>query len=52
MNLIASPLGALTVASVFYCFREYQAFIERKRRRLCDRVAYMLWVMANGDNAE
>lgn len=47
-NLIAGQFGALAVASVFYCYREYKSFLEKKRRRLCDRVAYMLWVMANG----
>jgi hypothetical protein len=46
-NLIAGQFGALAVASVFYCYREYKSIVDRKRRRLCDRVAYMLWVMAN-----
>jgi hypothetical protein len=46
-NLVAGQFGALAVASVFYCYREYKSRVERKRRRLCDRVAYMLWVMAN-----
>jgi hypothetical protein len=48
MNVIAGPFAALTVASLFYCYREYQAFMQKKDRRLRDRVAYMLWVMANG----
>lgn len=47
MNLLAGQFGALMVASVFYCYREYQTVMQKKRRRLCDRVAYMLWVMAN-----
>lgn len=45
-NLLAGQFGALAVASMFYCYREYNSFLERKHRRLCDRVAYMLWIMA------
>ena len=41
-------LPALTVASIFYCYREYQHFLQKKDRRLRERVAYMLWTMANG----
>jgi len=48
MTLIAGQFAALTVASVFYCYREYQTILQKKNRRLRERVAYMLWVMANG----
>lgn len=48
MTLIAGPFAALTVASLFYCYREYHTLMQKKNRRLRDRVAYMLWVMANG----
>ena len=48
MNLIAGPFAALTVASLFYCYREYSSYVQKKDRRLRDRVTYMLWVMAKG----
>jgi hypothetical protein len=48
MTLIAGQFAALTVASVFYCYREYYTLLQKKNRRLRDRVTYMLWVMANG----
>ena len=48
MNLIAGPFAALTVASLFYCYREYTSYVQTKNRRLRERVTYMLWVMANG----
>jgi hypothetical protein len=47
MALFAGPFAALTVASLFYCYREYHSVMQKKDRRLRDRVAYMLWVMAN-----
>ena len=46
MSVIA-PFAALTVASIFYCYREYRSFLQKRERRLRNRVAYMLWVMAN-----
>jgi len=48
MTLIAGQVAALTVASVFYCYREYHTILQKKNRRLRERVTYMLWVMANG----
>jgi hypothetical protein len=48
MNAIAGPFAALAVASLFYCYREYQSVVQQKSRQLRERVAYMLWVMANG----
>jgi hypothetical protein len=47
MSAIAGPFAALTVASIFYCYRQYQTILQKRERRLRDRVAYMLWVMAN-----
>ena len=52
MIVIAGPFAALTVASLFYCYREYASYVYKKERRLRDRVAYMLWVMANGAREE
>ncbi|MEI7683592.1 MAG: hypothetical protein WCL32_01090 [Planctomycetota bacterium] len=46
MSLIAGPFAAFTVASLYYCYREYASYVQKKERRLRDRVAYMLWVMA------
>lgn len=48
MNVLAGPFAALTVATLFYCYREYAQHLSRKNARLRERVAYMLWVMANG----
>jgi hypothetical protein len=48
MSVIAGPFAALTVASLFYCYREYYTLLQKKNRRLRERVTYMLWVMANG----
>lgn len=48
MTLFAGPFAALTVASLFVCYRQYLAYLAQKERRLRERVAYMLWVMANG----
>lgn len=50
MTLIAGPFAALTVASLFYCYREYISYLQKKERRLRERVAYMLWMAANRVN--
>lgn len=45
-QLLACNLACLAIASVYYAWRDlYQH--RRKRQRLNDRVAYMLWVAAN-----
>ena len=36
----------LAVAGVYYVWRAYEEVLERRRRRLRQRLAYMLWVMA------
>ena len=38
---------SLAVASIFYSFREYQTVLQKKERRLRERVAFMLWKMAD-----
>jgi len=48
--MFAAPFAALTVASIFYSFREYQTVLRKKERRLRERVAFMLWTLA-GDIA-
>ena len=47
MQLITSSIGALAVAVIFYTYREYLQVQLRRQRSLRERVAYMLWVLAN-----
>ncbi len=39
-------LAALAVVAIFYSWRTYTQIVDRRRRVLRERVAYMLWVMA------
>jgi hypothetical protein len=48
MSPIWSSVAALAVAVIYYIYRAYAQVQERKKRMLRQRVAYMLWVMANG----
>ena len=48
MSPIWSSVAALAVAVIYYIFRAYALVQERRKRKLHQRVAYMLWVMANG----
>jgi hypothetical protein len=46
MNSIWCSLAAVAV-SLLYCFwRSHQVLLARKQQHLRERVAYMLWVMA------
>jgi hypothetical protein len=46
MQLIVTNMAALGVATLFYLWRaHYQTRLQRQRV-LCQRVAYMLWVVA------
>jgi hypothetical protein len=47
MNLLLCSLAALAVAGLYYSWRDYHGARERRHRTLRERVAYMLWVMAN-----
>jgi hypothetical protein len=47
MQSVYCSLCALTVAAIFYGWREYQARNDGRERALRERVTYMLWVMAN-----
>ena len=47
MQAIWGNVAALAVALIFYTYREITAFQARKKRVLCERVAYMLWVAAD-----
>jgi hypothetical protein len=44
-ELLACNVACLTIAAVYYAYRDVYLH-RRKRARLHDRVAYMLWVAA------
>lgn len=48
MASITCSFAALAVANIFYFWRGYNWNRLQKERVLRERVAYMLWVMANG----
>jgi hypothetical protein len=45
-------MAALAVAILFYCYRGYRYLQARKRRVLQERVTYMLWVVAGGNERQ
>jgi hypothetical protein len=46
MEIISSSLGALTVAIIYYAYRDHAHGQMQRQRNLRERVTYMLWVMA------
>jgi hypothetical protein len=46
MQPIWCNVAALAVALIFYIWRTHQQMVQRRHRQLRERVAYMLWVMA------
>jgi len=46
MQPILGNLAALTVALIFYAYRAYLNNTHQRRKVLRERVAFMLWVMA------
>ena len=46
MQPLASYVGALAVAVIYYAWREYTQAHSRRRRVLRERVAFLLWVVA------
>jgi hypothetical protein len=46
MQPIVSNMAALAVAMLFYVWRAHQQVRLQRQRKLCDRVAFMLWVVA------
>jgi hypothetical protein len=48
MTMISCSLSALTVALLFYSWRDYFDRINQRQRMLRARVTYLLWVVANG----
>jgi hypothetical protein len=47
MPAIVCSLGAFTVASIFYTWRAHYLAFTNHRRQLHDRVAFLLWTVAN-----
>ena len=52
MELSVSTLAAVAVAGIFCVYQFYVRKTESRKRKLRERVAYMLWVMANGSEME
>jgi hypothetical protein len=47
MQEIVANVTALAVAMLYYFWRDrYQKVRQQRRRILCQRVAYLLWIMA------
>ncbi len=48
MQPLLSTLPVMSVTTIFYAWNVYRhALLERRRRQLCERVAYMLWVASD-----
>lgn len=47
MQPIVSNVAALAVAMLFYLWRAHAQMLQNRRRKLCERVAFMLWMMAD-----
>ncbi len=47
MHLVNCSIAALAVASIFYMWRAYATDRVKREQTLRERIAYMLWVMAN-----
>ncbi len=52
MEPIMPSAAALAVAVIFYTWRAWQQVHYRRERLLRERVAYMLWVMADREENE
>jgi hypothetical protein len=44
---LVGPIGALAVASIYYTYRDYMVSLQAKERKLRERVAYLLWSLAD-----
>jgi hypothetical protein len=49
MNVVVFSFAALSVASLFYCWRAHDDKVKQREKQLRERVTYMLWVMANSN---
>jgi hypothetical protein len=48
MQPLVTSLPVMSVTTIFYAWNFYRHVLsERRRRTLCERVAYMLWTAAN-----
>ena len=53
MHVILSNVAVMAIAVIFYMWRSYDFHVRTlKHRRLRERVAYMLWVMAGLDEPD
>ena len=46
MPAIVCSLAAFTVASIFYAWRAHAEVRDKKERQIRDRIAHLLWVVA------
>jgi hypothetical protein len=46
MQPIVSNMAALTVAMLFYLWRAHYQTRMLRQRKLCERVAFLLWIVA------
>lgn len=46
MQPIVTNMAALAVAMLFYLWRAHFQSQQRRHRRLCERITFMLWIMA------
>lgn len=46
MQPIVTQMAALAVAMLYYYWRAYNQNLQRRQHLLCQRVAFMLWCMA------
>jgi hypothetical protein len=46
MQLLVTNMTALAVATLYYLWRAHYQTQQRRRRLLCERVAYLLWTVA------
>jgi hypothetical protein len=49
MHLLTGFVATLSVTSIYYLWRTYDLVLHERQRRLRQRVAFMLWVMATAD---
>jgi hypothetical protein len=53
MHVILSNVAVMAIAVIFYMWRSYDFHVRTlKHRRLRERVAYMLWRLAEGVDVE
>lgn len=46
MQMLCGGVAALSVATIFYCWRAYAQRLLQRNRVQRERVTYLLWVMA------